>query len=88
MTWPTARAAPGAAPAIERYLALAKEHGLEPDQMAISFAISRPFVTSAIIGATQMEQLKTDIAAGELTLSEEVLSAIDDIQLIQSNPCP
>jgi aryl-alcohol dehydrogenase-like predicted oxidoreductase len=49
--------------AISIYIALARKHGLDPAQMAIAFSVSRPFVTSAIIGATTMDQLKTDIAA-------------------------
>jgi aryl-alcohol dehydrogenase-like predicted oxidoreductase len=44
--------------------------------MAIAFVLSRPFVTSAIIGATNLQQLKTNIAAWELTLSPEVLAEI------------
>ena len=54
--------------AISTYVALASRHGLDPAQMAIAFAVSRPFVTSAIIGATTMDQLKTDIDAAELNL--------------------
>ena len=52
--------------AISTYIALARKHGLDPAQMAIAFCLSRPFVTSAIIGATTMDQLKTDIAAADL----------------------
>ena len=55
--------------AISTYIELARKHGLDPAQMAIAFAVSRPFVTSTIIGATTMEQLKTDIDAAELKLS-------------------
>ena len=47
--------------------------------MAIAFCLTKPFMTSVIIGATTMEQLKTDIAAADVTLSPEVL---DDIQQI------
>ena len=56
--------------------------------MAIAFAVSRPFVTSTIIGATTMDQLKTDIAAAELSLSADVLADIDQIHLDYPNPCP
>jgi aryl-alcohol dehydrogenase-like predicted oxidoreductase len=49
--------------AISAYVALARKHGLDPAQMAIAFVVSRQFVTSTIIGATTLEQLKTDIAA-------------------------
>jgi len=74
--------------AISAYVALAKKHGLDPAQMAISYAVSRPFVTSAIIGATTMDQLKSDIDAAELELSGQVLEDIDQIHLDYPNPCP
>ena len=74
--------------AISAYVALAKKHGLDPAQMAIAFAISRPFVTSVIIGATAMDQLESDIAAADLTLSDNVLEDIDQIHLDYPNPCP
>jgi aryl-alcohol dehydrogenase-like predicted oxidoreductase len=74
--------------AISAYVALARKHGLDPAQMAIAFAVSRPFVTSTIIGATSMEQLKTDIAAADLEISDKVLEDINQIHLDYSNPCP
>ena len=74
--------------AISTYVALAKKHGLEPAQMAIAFAVSRPFATSTIIGATTMEQLKTDIAAGGMTLDRTVLQDIEQAHLTFPNPCP
>ena len=74
--------------AISAYVALAQKHGLDPAQMAISYAVSRPFMTSVIIGATTMEQLKTDIDAATLVLPETVLEDIDQIHLDYANPCP
>jgi aryl-alcohol dehydrogenase-like predicted oxidoreductase len=74
--------------AISAYVALARKHGLDPAQMAIAFAVSRPFVTSTIIGATALEQLKTDIAATELKISDNLLEDINQIHLDYSNPCP
>jgi len=74
--------------AISAYVALARRHGLDPAQMAISYAASRPFMTSVIIGATTMEQLKTDIDAAALVLPETVLEDIDQIHLDYPNPCP
>ncbi len=68
---------PNAAPATAAYLKIAADHGLDPAQMAIRFAATRPFITSAIIGATTMEQLKTNIASVHVNLSEEVVKAID-----------
>lgn len=77
-----------AAEAITSYLNIAKKYGLDPSQMAIEFVTSRFFVTSNIIGATTMEQLKTNIASIDLDLSEEVLKEIEDVHLRYSNPCP
>lgn len=66
-------------PAIRAYIALAEKHGLDVCQMAIAFCLTKPFMTSVIIGATSMEQLKINIAAAYLRLSQQVL---DDIQQI------
>ena len=74
--------------AISTYIALARKHGLDPAQMAIAFCLSRPFVTSAIIGATTMDQLKTDIAAADIALSQAVLEDIEQIHLDTPNQCP
>ncbi|QAA97163.1 MULTISPECIES: aldo/keto reductase [Agrobacterium tumefaciens complex] len=61
---------------VKAYLKLAAEHGIDPAQLAIAFCLTRPFMASAIIGATAMEQLKVDIAAADVTLAEEVLTGI------------
>lgn len=75
-----------AQPTIEAYLNLAKKHGLDPAQMALAFVNSREFVTSTIIGATSMEQLKTDIGSIEVKLSQEVLDEIEAIHTKYPNP--
>lgn len=74
--------------AIQAYVALAKEHGFDPAQMALAYVNSRPFLTSNIIGATTMEQLKTDIASIDIGLEDELLEDIEAIHLKHSNPCP
>ncbi len=74
--------------AVAAYVALAREHGLDPAQMALAFVASRPFLTSAIIGATTMAQLKHDIAAKDLVLPRAVLDAIEAIHKIYTYPCP
>jgi aryl-alcohol dehydrogenase-like predicted oxidoreductase len=79
---------PNAAPATAAYLELARKHGLDPAQMALQFVSTRPFVTSTVIGATTMEQLKTDISSIHVTLTEEVLKAIDVTNGIYTYPCP
>lgn len=66
--------------AVEHYIELARSHGLDPCQMALAFVNSRPFVASTLIGATSMAQLKSNIDAIDLTLSEDVLAGIDRIR--------
>ena len=66
-------------PAIRAYIALAEKHGLDVNQMAIAFCLTKPFMTSVIIGATTMDQLKTNIDAADVELSEEVLDGIQQI---------
>ncbi|WP_136660121.1 aldo/keto reductase [Nitratireductor sp. XY-223] len=71
---------------IALYAGVAERHGLDLAQMALAFCLTRPFMASVIIGATSMEQLKTDIAAKDVTLSEDVLA---DIQAVyRDHPRP
>ena len=66
-------------PAIRAYIALAEKHGLDVCQMAIAFCLTKPFMTSVIIGATTMDQLKVNIAAADIELSEAVMNEIQQI---------
>ena len=77
---------PRAVAATESYVALAKSRGLDPSQMAVAFTVSRPFLASSIIGATTLEQLRTDIAAAELELDEETRNQINAIHNAHPNP--
>jgi len=70
------------------YVKLAREHGLDPAQMALAYVNSRPFLTSTIIGATTMEQLAANIASIDIELSDEVLAGIEAIHTEYPNPCP
>jgi aryl-alcohol dehydrogenase-like predicted oxidoreductase len=79
---------PQAQAATGRYVALAREHNLDPAQMALAYVNSRPFLTSTIIGATSMQQLQSNIASAELNLQEDVLQAIEDIHTAIPNPSP
>ena len=79
---------PNAAPAIDRYIKLAKDHNIDPARMALQFVTTRPFVTSSIFGATTMAQLKNNIGSLEVDLTPELEREIEDIHLIYSNPCP
>ena len=72
----------------EAYVNLAKDSGLDPAQMALAFVNSRPFLTSNIIGATNMDQLKSNIESLNVTLSKDVLREIENIHDRQPNPCP
>ena len=71
-----------------QYVAVAREHGLDPAQLALAFVNRRPFVTSSIIGATTMAQLAANIASADLELDRGVLKRIEDIHRSQPNPCP
>lgn len=74
--------------ATDAYVALARRHGLDPAQMALAYVRSRPFVSSVLIGATRMEQLRSNIASRELALSEDLLAEIEAIHVEQPNPAP
>jgi len=74
------------APAVAAYVQLAEQFCLSPTQMAIAFVRSRPFVSSTIIGATTMDQLKQNLNL--ITLDEEQLKLIENIHLQYTNPAP
>ncbi len=71
-----------------RYLEIAREHGLSLAQMSLAFVTDQPFTTSNIIGATSMDHLKENIASIDVTLSEEVIEAINAVHAEISNPAP
>ncbi|EFO32652.1 Tas protein [Roseibium sp. TrichSKD4] len=79
---------PGAAEAINDYLEIAKGAGLDPSQMAISFALSKSFMTSVIIGATSQKQLVADLEAVDVKLDADVLEKIDLVHQMRGNPSP
>ncbi|TAG31434.1 MAG: aldo/keto reductase [Rhodobacterales bacterium] len=70
------RITPQVFPAVAAYLGIAARHGLDPCQMAIAFCLTRPFRTIPIIGATTQDQLRTNIGAASVTLSDAVLAEI------------
>jgi aryl-alcohol dehydrogenase-like predicted oxidoreductase len=63
--------------AVDAYVAVAQKHGLDPTQMALAWCLTRPFMCSAIFGATTDAQLKVAIGAGDMVLSQEVLDDLD-----------
>lgn len=74
--------------AMNAYLDLAKQAGLDPSQMSIAFAMSRSFMTSVILGATRMDQLEINIGAADLKLPSDLLDKIDDLHQEFGNPAP
>ena len=72
--------------ATKRYMKIAEDNGLSLAQMALAFVNERPFVTSNIIGATSIEQLEENIGSIEITLSEDILKAIDQVHEDIPNP--
>jgi aryl-alcohol dehydrogenase-like predicted oxidoreductase len=79
---------PNGASAIEKYYEISKKNGLDFSQMSLKFCEIQPFVTSVIIGATTMEQLKTNIESVNLELSNEIIKEINEVQTKYPNPCP
>ena len=74
--------------ATEQYAQLAEQQGLSLTQLALAFIKQQFFVTSTIIGATNLDQLKENIHAFEIELSEDILSQIENIHRQQPNPAP
>jgi aryl-alcohol dehydrogenase-like predicted oxidoreductase len=74
--------------AIEAYYKVAQKHKLDLTQMSLKFLEIQPFVTSVIIGATTIEQLKTNIESVNINLTDEIIDDINEVQAIYANPCP
>jgi aryl-alcohol dehydrogenase-like predicted oxidoreductase len=74
--------------AVRLYVELARRHGLDPAQMALAYVYSRPFVASALIGATTLPQLRANIGAAQLELPPDVVAGIENIHRDHSNPAP
>ena len=74
--------------AINSYYDLAKKYKLDMAQMSLKFLEIQPFVTSVIIGATTMDQLKTNIESVNINLTNEIIEKINEVQKIYPNPCP
>ena len=79
---------PNVQPAVAAYAALAREHGLTPTELALSFVYRRGCVTSTIIGASKSAQLAENLDAWSKPLSPELLDAIEMIHLRYTNPAP
>lgn len=79
---------PNSESAIKEYIKIANTYNLDPCQMAIKFCEIKPFVTSVLIGATKMDQLKLNIDSVNIELNNKILEDINKVQLVYSNPCP
>jgi len=74
--------------AVEEYYKISKKYNLNMSQMSLKFCEIQPFMTSVIIGATTMEQLKTNIESVNVNLSDDVIKEINKVQTIYPSPCP
>jgi aryl-alcohol dehydrogenase-like predicted oxidoreductase len=78
----------GSLEAVKRYEAIAKKNGITLTELSLAFVNQLPFVTSNIIGATKMSQLKENIGSIYIELSEETLQEIAEIHAMIPNPAP
>ncbi|TDE55294.1 aldo/keto reductase [Flavobacterium sp. GT3P67] len=74
--------------ATQLYQEIAKKNGLTLTELSLAFIAQQPFVTSTIIGATTLEQLKENIDTIQVSLSDEILKAIDEVQAVIPDPAP
>jgi aryl-alcohol dehydrogenase (NADP+) len=74
--------------AVAAYVEIAQKHQLSPVQLALAFVRSRWFVTSTIIGATTLEQLKENLDSLNVVLNEDILAEIDAVHTRYPNPAP
>ncbi|ELY3835448.1 NADP(H)-dependent aldo-keto reductase [Cronobacter turicensis] len=74
--------------AVAAYVDVAKRHGLDPAQMALAFVRQQQFVASTLLGATTMEQLKTNVESLHVTLNEDVLAELEAVHQVYTYPPP
>jgi aryl-alcohol dehydrogenase-like predicted oxidoreductase len=74
--------------AVEEYYKISEKYNLNMSQMSLKFCEIQPFMTSVIIGATTMEQLKTNIESVNVKLTDDIVKEINKVQTIYPNPCP
>lgn len=79
---------PAAIEATIQYIKIAEEAGLSTTQMALAFVNGRPFLTSTIIGATNLNQLNENITSIDIDLDSVLIKAINDVHEVISNPAP
>lgn len=74
--------------AVRAYLKIAQKHGLTLTELSLAFVNQLPFVTSNIIGATKISQLKENINSIDIELSDEIISEINTVHAVMPNPAP
>ncbi len=79
---------PNTSKAVDAYYEIAQKYNIDFTQMSLKFCEIQPFMTSVIIGATTMDQLKTNIESVNINLTNEIVDEINEIQKIYPNPCP
>lgn len=79
---------PGVAEAVDAYLQIARDFGLDPAQLAIAWVTSRPFVTANIIGATKPDQLEVDLRSTGISITPEIEARIDAVFQLHGSPAP
>ena len=86
--WKYRYSTPNLKNAVEEYYKISEKYNLDMSQMSLKFCEIQSFMTSVIIGATTMEQLKTDIESVNVKLTDEIIKEINEVQKIYPNPCP
>lgn len=74
--------------AVKHYLRIAEDNSMSLAQMSLAFVNQQPFVTSTIIGATNLKQLKENVDSIHVALSEDVLEQINEVHNTMPNPAP
>jgi aryl-alcohol dehydrogenase-like predicted oxidoreductase len=78
----------GAQTAVLKYMDIAKRHQMTLTELSLAFVNQLPFVTSNIIGATKMSQLKENIGSIHIELSDQILHEIEEVHSLIPNPAP
>lgn len=79
---------PGVDTAVRSYLDVARKHNVDPVQLAVAFVTSRKFVTSNIIGATSLEQLRTILGSVDVVITPDIEHDLDAVHQLNANPAP
>ncbi len=85
-TWSPRYLRPRVIEATKRYMKIAKDNGMSVTQLALAWCYTRSFVASTIIGATSVEQLRANIDAYSIRLSEDVVNAVNEVHLEFTDP--